>query len=189
MARVGDTVAALRRSERGFTLVELLVAITIGMVVLGGAVTVFIGAVRSGPRTSAKVTAVQQGRVVIDRMTRELRQGGEVLDTPAATASQISFITYVKRSTCTGSVAAASIPCRVTYACTADACSRQVADPDGSPSGASVQIVSGLATTNVFSYVPPTDPSYVGVELAFAQSEGGPVVVADGATLRNGESS
>jgi prepilin-type N-terminal cleavage/methylation domain-containing protein len=190
VARVGEAAGALRPSERGFTLVELLVAMTIGMVVLGGAVTVFIGAVRSGPRTSSQVTAVQQGRVATERITRELRQGLDVLAVPTPTANQLALITYVKQSSCTGSPAASSIPCRVTYSCSAGACSRAVADPDGSPSGTPVQVVSGLASTDVFEYAPATDPTYVGVELSFATQPGaGTVVVADGATLRNGESS
>jgi prepilin-type N-terminal cleavage/methylation domain-containing protein len=192
--RIGDIAAGLRRSQQGFTLIELLVATSIGMVVLGGAVTVFIGAVRSEPRTSAKVTAIQQGRVATERITRELRQGFDVLDVPDAptpTAHRLSLLTYVKQSTCGGSPAAASIPCRVTYTCEAGACSRVVAQPNGSSPGAKTQVVSGLATPNVFTYVPSaTNPSYIGVELAFTTQEGaGPVVVADGASLRGVDSS
>lgn len=187
MGRIGDTAGALRRSERGFTLIELLVATTIGMVVLGGAVTVFLGAVRSEPRTSSRVTAVQEGRVALERITRELRQGLEVLDTPTPTASRLALVTYVKQSTCGGSPAAASIACRVTYTCGEGACSRVVEQPGGGSPGASTQVVSGLATTNVFTYAPSAaEPSYVGVEFAFTTREGGPVVVADGAALRNG---
>ena len=164
---------------------------TIGLVVLGGAVTVFIGAVRSEPRTSSQVTAVQQGRVAIERITRELRQGLEVLDVPTPTAYQLSLVTYVKQLSCGGSPAATSIPCRVTYTCTAGECLRVVAQPDGSPPGASTQVVSGLSTTNVFTYATTeTEPSYVGVEFVFATQPGaGPVVVADGVDLRNGDPS
>jgi prepilin-type N-terminal cleavage/methylation domain-containing protein len=191
--RIADIATRLRRSQQGFTLIELLVATTIGMVVLGGAVTVFIGAVRSEPRTSSKVTAIQQGRVAAERITRELRQGWEVLgvpDAPAPTAYRLSLLTYVKQSTCGGSPAATSIPCRVTYICEGSVCSRQVAQPNGSSPGPKTQVVSGLAATNVFIYVPSvTDPSYIGVELAFSTREGGPVVVADGAALRNSDPS
>ena len=188
MARVGDTAGELRRSERGLTLIELLVAALIGMAVLGGAVTVFVGAVRSEPRVSSKVTAVQQGRVAVERITREVRQG---LDVPTATAAQLSLVTYVKQATCGGAAAGESKACLVTYTCTAGECTRTVAKPDGSSPGAAVQVVSGLASTNVFSYVPSepeADPTYVGVELALTTREGGPVVIADGATLRNGGS-
>lgn len=190
MGQAGDT-AALRRAEEGFTLVELLVAVTIGMVVVGGAVTVMIGALHSGPRTESKVTAVQQGRVAVERITRELRQGIEVLDVPTPEADQLAFITYVKQSPCGGSPASTAQPCRVTYTCAAGACSRAVQEPGDSSAGTGVEVVNGLATANVFSYVlDGTEPTYVGVELTFTTQEGsGPVVVADGAALRNGSAS
>src|SRR5665811_836960 len=188
MAGIADRAGALRRSERGYTLIELLVAATVGMVVLGGAVTVFVGAVRSEPRTAEQVTAIQQGRVALERITRELRQGTDVT---TATASQLAVVTYVKQASCAGAPASSSIACRVTYTCTAGACSRVVAEPDGSAPGAATEVIGGLSTTEVFSYSPSaTDPDYVGVSLQFDADRGGaPVALADGVTLRNrGES-
>jgi len=188
MGWFGDIAARLRRSERGLTLIELLVASTMAMVVLGGAVTVFIGAVRSEPRTTSKVTAVEQGRVAVERMTRELRQGS---DLSTATAGELSFVSYVPRSSCGSTPATESKElCRVTYDCEEGGeCTRTVAEPDGGSPGAAVQLVSGLSSSEVFSYSPAeaeAEPDYVGVELSFETREGGPVVIADGATLRNG---
>lgn len=187
MGRVGDTTAALRSSERGFTLIELLVATTVGLVVLGGAVTVFLGAVRSEPRTSSKVSAIQQGRVALERVTRELRQGQDV---STATAGELSLVTYVNAETCGGPSAQTAISCRVTYACTGDECTRTVAQPDGSSPGAATQVVSDLSATEVFSYAPSaTEPEHIGVELSFTTDQSAdPLVLADGATLRNVES-
>jgi Tfp pilus assembly protein PilW len=112
MRRLGDTAGKLRRSERGYTLIELLVASTMAMVVLGGAVTVFIGAVRSQPRTSSKVSAIEQGRIAVERMTRELRQGFNLSGTSGA---GLSFISYVPQSSCGSSPATDSKElCRVT---------------------------------------------------------------------------
>lgn len=188
MGRLRKAVAELRRSDRGWTLVEMLVAVTIGMVVLGGAVTIFLGAVKSEPRASAKVGAIQEGRVALERITRELRQGIEV-QAPADN-DELSLITYVKQSPCGGSPAAVARACLVTYACEAGVCSRSVAEP-GSPAGTPVEIVSDLSSTNVFSYSPSAaEPDYVGVEFAFEKSQStDPTVLADGATLRNGGSS
>lgn len=189
MARLGDTAGALRRGEGGYTLIELLVAATIGMVVLGGAVTVFIGAVRSEPRTASQVSAVQQGRVAVERITRELRQG---IDVPTAEPGLLELVTYLPPSSCGTAEAEAKEPCRVTYACTGEECARTVAEPDGGEPGAAVRAVGGLASTEVFTYSPSgleAAPTYVGVELTFSTREGGPVVIADGAALRNsGES-
>lgn len=187
MGRVADTAGALRRSQRGYTLIELLVAATIGMVVLGGAVTVFVGAVRSEPRTASKVSGIQQGRFAVERIVRELRQGVEV---PTATASELSILTYVNEDPCGGAGSSEAQACRVTYACSGDECTRTVAQPDGTSPGATVRLVDGLASTEVFSYSPEgaeAEPTYVDVELSFTSREGGPVVIADGAALRNAE--
>jgi len=185
MARIGDRAGALRRSEGGFTLIELLVAATMGMVVVGGAVTVFIGAIHSEPRTSSKVTAIQQGRVVVERMTRELRQGVEV---STATPSQLSLITYVKQSPCGGAVAANAKACRVTYACTTAECTRTVQEPAPGSAATTSQLVSGLSSGDVFTYSYSSgepQPDYIGIELSLATQGGGPVVIADGTALRN----
>jgi type II secretory pathway pseudopilin PulG len=184
VGRLVERADELRRSEGGFTLIELLVSAMIGMVVIGGAVTVFIGAVRSEPRTASRITALQQGRVATERITRELRQGIEVLD--GSTSSQLSLISYVN-GTCAGAPATQSQACQVTYSCSGEACTRVVKAPDGSVSGPAVQVVSGLASTDVFTYS-TSEPEYVGVELTFKTHEGGPAVVADGASLRNGAS-
>jgi type II secretory pathway pseudopilin PulG len=184
----GETAAAARRSQAGYTLVELLVASTVAMVVLGGAVTVFIGAVRSEPRTSSKVSAIRQGRVAVERISRELRQGSDVT---SASAAGLTLIAYLPEGSCGGSAEEGAEQCRITYACESSECTRAVAAPDGSSEGVAAQVVDELTSTEVFSYSPPLEaeaepePEYVGVEFSFETTEGGPVVVSDGATLRN----
>lgn len=164
------------------TLIELLIAAAVGLVVVGGALTMFMGAIRSEPRTASKVAAIQQARTTVDRITRELRQGLEV---PTATSSQLAIVTYVKAATCGGAAASTSIPCRVTYTCSAGKCTRKVAQPNGSASGPEVQVAGDLASNNVFNYLPSSaDPTYVGVSLAVS-SNGEPVTLSDGVALRN----
>ena len=185
MAPIGKIAGALRRSERGYTLIELLVAATMGMVVLGGAVTIFIGAVRSEPRTSSKVTAITHGRVAVERITRELRQGVDVI---AESPSQLGLVTYLPQGSCVIPGAGGVEPCRVSYVCSAGVCMRTVSQPNGSSPGPAVQVVEDLSSNAVFSYVssePGSEP-YVSVRLSFTTNESGPVVVADGASLRNG---
>lgn len=189
MEQLGETAGALGHSERGMTLIELLVAATIGMVVLGGAVTVFIGAVRSEPRAADKVGSIQEGRVIVERITRELRQGVDVV---AATPTTLELVTYVKQSSCTGGAASSSIACRVAYSCGEGACTRTVKKTDGTAVGPTVQVVDGLSSNEVFTYSSSeagSDPEFVNVRLSFASLEGGPVVVADGVELRNVEGS
>jgi len=164
------------------TLIELLVATLAGLVVIGGAFTMFAGAIHSQPRDSAKVAAMQEARTIVDRITRELRQGWE---TPTATASKLAIVTYVKAATCGGASASTAIPCRVTYTCSGTICTRVVAQPNGSFPGPSTRVASGLTTPNVFSYSPSSaDPSYIGVTLSVAGS-GQPFTLSDGVTMRN----
>lgn len=175
-------LAALRREERGLTLVELLIAASVGLVVVGGALTMFVGAIRSEPRTASQVTAIQEARTTVDRITRELRQG---LETPTASPTQLAIVTYVKAATCGGAVASTSIPCRVTYTCSSGKCTRVVAQPNGTAPGPAAQVASGLASNSIFSYLPnSTDPTYVGVSFSFT-SDGQPITLSDGVALRN----
>jgi prepilin-type N-terminal cleavage/methylation domain-containing protein len=163
MRATRKAAAALRREERGFTLIELLVATLVGLVVVGGALTVFVSGIRSEPRAAAKVEAIQQARVTVDRITRELRQGWE---TPTTSSNQLAIVTYVKVATCGGGAASTAIPCRVTYTCTAGACTRTVAQPDGTAPGPAV---------------------HVGVAFAFDSGGAEPVTLGDGVALRNAE--
>lgn len=175
----------LRREEGGFTLIELLVATSFGLVVIGAAFTMFATAIHSQPRDTTKIAAMQQARTTLDRITRELRQGLEVVPSaPTPTASQLAIVTYVKQATCGGVAASASIPCRVTYTCSGTTCTRVVAQPNGSAPGTAVTVASGLSSTNIFTYSPPVDPSYVGISFAFTGS-GQPFTLGDGVTLRN----
>jgi hypothetical protein len=130
------------------------------------------------------VTAIQQARVTVDRITRELRQG---LDTPTTSPSQLAIITYVKAATCGGAAGSSSIVCRVTYSCSGGVCTRRVSQPDGSAPGSAVQVAGGLTGSSVFSYLPDEDePTYVGVSLAF-ETGGAPVTLDDGVALRNAD--
>src|SRR5262245_14227340 len=157
--------------ERGFTLPELLVATVLGLLVIGAAVTAFTGAIQSQPRVSSQAAAIQQARAMMERITRELRQGSSV---PSASASQLSVVNYGHSATCGGAASDSSISCRVTYSCSSGTCTRTEAQPTGTAPGPAVQVVSGLSNSNVFSYTPPTSttPAYVGVTLAFPAKGG-----------------
>lgn len=62
-----------RRSESGFTLVELLVVLVI-MGVVGGVVTsAIMTSMRSASATSARIQATQELEIAMQRMTRDIR--------------------------------------------------------------------------------------------------------------------
>jgi hypothetical protein len=60
------------RDEDGLSLVELLVAMAIGMIVLAGVFTVVLAGTRSANRTTARVIANQSARPVLSRIIDEL---------------------------------------------------------------------------------------------------------------------
>jgi Tfp pilus assembly protein PilW len=170
------------------TLAELLVGMTLGVVVMGGVMILLIGAMRSQPRLEKQSTNIQTARFVLERLTREIRNG-IVVD--KATSSSVSFQTYVRRTTCGGSATstskAAPTRCEVTYSCSGSSCSRIESAP-GIYTGTSVTIFSGLNNSaSVFSYKPSsTAPTYVGVTLKVPDSSGtGSLTVSDGASMRN----
>jgi type II secretory pathway pseudopilin PulG len=175
------------RREAGYTLVELLVASTMGVVVLGAVGSLVVSAMRNQPQVSERAQAISTARWVLERLTREIRNGVKV---DKATASSVSFETYVRHSTCGGSGALAStspsIKCEVTYTCTTTACTRIEAAP-GVYTGTPRTIFEGIESSSVFAYSPSaTEATYVKVTLQMPNPRGpAALTVSDGASLRN----
>ncbi len=173
--------------EDGLTLVELLVAAAMGVILLGAVGSLLVSAVRDQPKLSKRAANVSTARWVLERLTREIRNGVAV---DKATASSVSFRTYVRRTACGGSGALPSgspaIVCQVTYTCDTTSCSRIEADP-GVETGPATTIFSGIDSSEVFSYSPsPSEATYVGVTLRIPNPSGpSALTVTDGASLRN----
>jgi prepilin-type N-terminal cleavage/methylation domain-containing protein len=181
--RIGPVVRRLRRAD-GFSLPELLIALMIGLLVVGTGVMMFTTAIRSQPGTSDRLAKVRDARSTSERIVRELRQGW---GTTTATSSQLSFLTYVHSAPCGGASGPTATPCRVTYACSAGSCTRTEAQPNGSSPGPTRTVTTGLSGNAVFSYSPSSaEPTWVGITLAFPATNGDDAVtVEDGAALRN----
>jgi type II secretory pathway pseudopilin PulG len=193
-----------RGEEAGLTLVELLVAAAMSVVIVGAAGSMLISAVRDQPSISKRAQNVSSARWVLERMTREIRNG-IVINPTTATAAKVSFQTYVRRSACGGGIpsqaSTPAIACQVTYSCTTTACSRTEGAPgvEASPPGTRSTIFSGINSPAVFCYVPSAAanpstcgpigkeaPTYIGVTLHIPDPDGGgDLTVSDGASLRN----
>ena len=187
--------------QQGLTLVELMVATTMTLMVLGAASALMIMALHTQPAISDRSFDIQQGRTFEDRFTRELRASYAIEPNPQPTSSQISFDTYVRSTTCGGAPltnpAASAIPCRVTYTCSAGTCSR-AEGPTNTGEGTAVKQVSGLdSSAGVFGTDPtsppaspgtplPNSPGYITIHLAFpAKGGAGAIALDDGVDLRN----
>ena len=188
MARPAQTrLPAGREREAGLTLIELLVAAAMSVVLVGAAGSMLISAVRTQPKLSKKAQNITTARYVLERMTREIRNGVRI---ESGNSSSVTFITRVRRAECGGAVeedpAQPAIQCEVAYSCTGAVCTRTERAP-GSEGGTTTTIVEGLGSSSVFGYDPPSAPeaTYVEVTLNISNPEGeGNLTVTDGASLR-----
>jgi Tfp pilus assembly protein PilW len=178
-------------SEAGLTLVEMLVAAAIGVVVLGATSTMLIDAVRTQPKISDRAEDASTARWVLERMTREIRNGVAVQ--PGSSVSTLVFTAHVRSSACGGSTAlpasSSAIECKVTYSCNTTRCTRSETSPATAGSGTPVTIFTGIDSEKVFSYSPGIEgASFVGVTLRFPNPDGGgDFTISDGATLRGAD--
>ena len=67
-----------KKKSDGFTFGEILVAMTVSILIIGGAYTVYRIAQKSYQITLKKADLVQNARIVLDRMSREIRQATEI---------------------------------------------------------------------------------------------------------------
>jgi type II secretory pathway pseudopilin PulG len=84
------------RGEHGFTLVELVVSLALGMIVILGVLTVTEVVMRSSARTATRVAAEQRARPVLERLIDQLHstcigpEAGPLL--AGSTESSLSFL-------------------------------------------------------------------------------------------------
>jgi type IV pilus assembly protein PilW len=167
---------SLCREAGGFTLVEVLVAAVLGLIVIGSAVTMFASSIKSQPRAATKGASIQKARTTLERMTQELRQGSTV---SFAGASQVTTVTWVNSASCGGAYAANAIQCQVVYSCTGSTCTRTERNSDGTGTGSTEQVVTGLSGPDIFSVSPSCSTSAGGEDS---------ITASDGVTLRNSTS-
>jgi prepilin-type N-terminal cleavage/methylation domain-containing protein len=67
------------RQESGFSLIELMVAITLSGVVLGIAFTGLASTARTAPKETERAKAISEAQVGLARMVRELRQAYDLV--------------------------------------------------------------------------------------------------------------
>jgi hypothetical protein len=179
----------LRRDESGVTLVELLVAAAMGVILFAAAASLMVSALRAQPQISERAQTISTARWIMERFTREIRNG-ERVDGAHATPSEVSFITYVRTPICGSGTELASTDdaekCQVTYRCSASVCTRTEASP-GTFTGTPRTIFKGFSNTDVFAYTPnATEANFIEVKLVFPNPSGrGDMTISDGASLRN----
>jgi prepilin peptidase dependent protein B len=91
-----------RRDHRGFTIVELLVGILVGLIVVAGAIAVYITVVRGGNYLVREARVNQELRVAMDLMVNDIRRSGywrdaEPFDPSAPGAGAVQFNPFMNR--------------------------------------------------------------------------------------------
>ncbi len=84
-----NDAAAHEKHRNGFTLVEMLMAITISSLVVGAALSLFDSFMKNERAGSIRTEVHQNARYAVDMLTREILEAGEGLD-PSATFAVIS---------------------------------------------------------------------------------------------------
>jgi Tfp pilus assembly protein PilW len=172
----------LRHSEEGLTLIELLVAMTMLTGILAGSTALLIGMMQKQPGLSDRSHQVEEARVTLDRMVREMRVGYAV-DSVTGTAATVTFRTYL-HSTCAGVLTTTVSLCRVTYTCTPTTkiCTRRLANANGTSPTVPRPLIEGVTNSDVFTI----QSSYIGVKFVIPTADGrGSLTVNEGARLRN----
>jgi prepilin-type N-terminal cleavage/methylation domain-containing protein len=84
------------RSERGYTLVEMLTVLVIMGVVMGGLTTVFVSATNSEADMNNRFQAQLNARLALDKMRREIHCASVVTPTGASSSVTITLPSYCK---------------------------------------------------------------------------------------------
>jgi prepilin-type N-terminal cleavage/methylation domain-containing protein len=179
--------------EAGFTMIEMLVASAVGLVVVGVLATLMTSVLRAQPEQQERSAQIQDGRVIVERIVRELRQSKPVVGA-TSNATQITVDAYTRSGCGAAAPTTSAALCRVTYSCTQSgalgSCTRRAG------TGAAVTILTDLRSAAVFSYGATTSPTcdlastatpaFVCLTLAYPAGDGQEAVtIEDSAYLRN----
>jgi prepilin-type N-terminal cleavage/methylation domain-containing protein len=129
-----DTDRSSARRSDGFTLIELLITVSLLAIVGFVLIQTLDTVTRSEAYQADRTQSLDSMRLVLNTMTKELRQATAV-DDANSTASHISFTTYVRGTTHF-----------VTYDANGSTLKRRL------DAGAWIPVQTALATTEIFSY-------------------------------------
>jgi Prokaryotic N-terminal methylation motif len=100
VSRVAGRIRSRLRCERGFTLMEMVVACAVGMIILLALLNLLDSAQTASSRTVARVDGTQRGRVAMEQVTQRLRSqiclgsALPLITTDAASPSDANSITF-----------------------------------------------------------------------------------------------
>ena len=185
-------IGRLRRvagGRGGFTLIELMISTAMALIVVSAATKLFTSYI--GDQSAAtRATLRSTGRVMIDRLTRDLRQASTISPTASATGLTMTTPAGTGCATapnCTVTYAVAAVPTATDLAWCTPAQRFRITRTQGA---ASTFNDLCLVSSSVFTYLPSSaSATFVGVNLTLAGgSDGEAATLADGVYLRNAPS-
>ncbi len=93
--RLRDALRRVARQDDGFTLMELLIGGSVGLLVLFGAINILDSTIKISRKTQSRVDTAQRARIAMETMTRELRSQVCLSATaPSLTTATTTKVTY-----------------------------------------------------------------------------------------------
>jgi prepilin-type N-terminal cleavage/methylation domain-containing protein len=168
------------RANSGYTLVELLVAMSVGLVLLFAILAFIERASRSQESTANRSEQLTQARTGFNRMVREIRDAAYF----KLLTSQVAEVATPVQSRGTGTYSGNLRLVR--YDCSSSQrCVRQEG-PVGGSLGPGATLFTDVQNADVFTPVPDfLNPNYVAVDLHIGVPHSASIVLQDGVTLRN----
>lgn len=158
LPRVRRTAAL--RDERGFTLVELMVTILLGLIIFAAVMQMMVVGGHRQKQIDTRISQLQSARVSEEALARDLRQ---------ATAVTVQTTRSVQYTLPTGVV--------VTWACTAaGVCTRT------SGAGVATKVMSQVTNSTIFAL---PSPNYVTISFVVSEAGRSDITINDGVALRN----
>src|ERR1043165_5123513 len=71
--RRGFSESIMANTQKGFSLVELMISITLGLVLMGGVLQMFLGSKAAYTNQRAVASVQESGRLALEFMTRDIR--------------------------------------------------------------------------------------------------------------------
>jgi type IV pilus assembly protein PilW len=154
-----DKEGVYSTDDPGFTLIEVLLAVSVAVVMLGAASSFILTSLRQSNAASSRTVAARQAEVLLSRLTREVREAQYIEDTATGNDTTPVNVTYGGGSSSisfympkTGSSSAGT---KVTWSCTAEgSCTRST------EAGGTVTMLTGVKSATF------TPLSASGTELA-----------------------
>ncbi|MAT91083.1 MAG: hypothetical protein CME59_00630 [Halioglobus sp.] len=125
--------------QRGFTLVEFMVAMLLGTILIGGAVAIYLASNRSYQETERSIAMLDSGRFSLQLITDSLRHAGFFGGVPAGAITQDTALGALADD-CSGSAAAYDIN-NYLFAVVADGSGNAVACIDDARPGTDVLVI------------------------------------------------